>query len=161
MMKRAIMTCVWCVIRRSKAAEADRHRACPRRERLGRSGLKRRVEVAKNFSFCANAGERCHDFAIPEKRQRRDGADVEARGEIRVCIDVDLRDRGSPGALGGNFLEARRDHFARAAPLRPKVDEDRVPMRGEEHIRGEALGGDSDGGMSGGIHVSAVRGVWM
>ena len=62
------------------------------------------------------------------------------RRRLRVLVDIDLGDRHLAGHLGGEFVEERRDHLARAAPLGPEIDEDR--LLGAEHHRIEAAVAD-------------------
>ena len=46
-----------------------------------------------------------------------------SRGDLRVVVDVDLRDRELAVELGGELLEDRRDRLAGAAPGGPEIDE--------------------------------------
>src|SRR5207244_12587217 len=45
---------------------------------------------------------------------------------LRVFVDGDLGDGYPPGHLGGELVEKRRDHLARAAPFCPEIDEHRL-----------------------------------
>src|SRR3712207_8269711 len=57
------------------------------------------------------------------RSHRRDGHDLVVPRDLRVLVDVQLRDGELVTVLGGDLLEHGRDHLAGAAPLRPEVDE--------------------------------------
>ncbi|CVI19544.1 hypothetical protein AGR1A_Cc60322 [Agrobacterium fabacearum CFBP 5771] len=64
-------------------------------------------------------------FAALEDGKSRDGANAELGSQFRVFVDVELCDLDLAGKLRRNFFEARRDHFARAAPFGPEIHYDR------------------------------------
>src|SRR5207244_11876398 len=61
--------------------------------------------------------------AVLEQDHRRDRADAEASRGDRIGIDIELGDADLLTLLARDLFEDRRDHAARAAPRRPKVDE--------------------------------------
>jgi hypothetical protein len=62
-------------------------------------------------------------FTALENGKGRDGAHAELGGDFRVFVDVDLHDLHLAGHLVGNFLKARGDHLARAAPFGPEIND--------------------------------------
>ena len=54
-----------------------------------------------------------------EDDERRNAADTQPRRNAGVLVDIEFRDLGPPGELGGDLLERGREHPARAAPGRP------------------------------------------
>src|SRR4029078_4195056 len=62
-------------------------------------------------------------LAALEKDQRRNPADAELVGDLRIRVDVELRDGEPARVLLGHGFEHRCDHLARAAPFRPVIDE--------------------------------------
>jgi hypothetical protein len=78
-----------------------------------------------NFSARLDAAERSNRLPVLENDQSGNGRDLEACGEFRRFINVYLRDHRFVRLLGRNFIEHRGEHFAWAAPFRPKVHEHR------------------------------------
>src|SRR5271154_4302424 len=73
------------------------------------------------------AGQAYYGFfygAVLKQDHGGDAADVEAGGEGGVLIYVDLGDADFAGLLAGDLVEDGSDHFARATPCGPEVDED-------------------------------------
>ena len=69
-----------------------------------------------------------------ERDDHRDRLRTEALGELRVGVDVDLREDDLAGELGHDLLEDGAELFARTAPLRPQVDHDRDAARQLQHL---------------------------
>src|SRR5712671_344831 len=65
-------------------------------------------------------------LAVLEDHQGRDRHDAVFRRHARVLVDVELHNLDLVAHGAGDFLERRRDHAARAAPLGPEVDNDRA-----------------------------------
>ena len=82
-----------------------------------------------------------------------DAHHVEAAGDVGVVVDVELGDRELAGLLGGDLVEDRGDHLARAAPLGPEVDEDGLG-RGADDLLVE-------GGVGQGVVLSPMMGVLL
>src|SRR5262249_27006819 len=82
------------------------------------------------------------DLAVAEQVQRRDQHDpVPLRG-LRVLVHVELDHVELAGVLGGDRLQHRGDLVARAAPLRPVLDDDRLgvlPHLGPHTVIGPPL----------------------
>src|SRR5579875_689777 len=77
------------------------------------------------------------DLAALEHHQGRNAADaVGARG-LLVLVDVDLGDLQPAGVIAGDVVQHRRDRLARAAPLRPEIQQHRC--LGLQHLGFEVL----------------------
>jgi hypothetical protein len=77
-----------------------------------------------------------------EEQQGGDGADSELTGQVLIVVDVDLGDLGLAGVFGGQLVENRTEHLARAAPLGPKIHQH--GLSGPNDLGGKVLGGRSD-----------------
>src|SRR5664280_161493 len=102
---------------------------------LGRLGVHgghvERLDLADQFGERvggehAGLGEEQHLLA--EDRQRRDRADPERGGQLLLRLGVARRERDLRVGLGRR-VEDRLERAARAAPLRPEVDQDDVVAR--------------------------------
>jgi hypothetical protein len=60
-----------------------------------------------------------------EQHEGGNAADTKALRQFGNFIDVDLGDEPLACAFGSDFVEFWRGHFAGAAPLGPKIDQDR------------------------------------
>ena len=58
-----------------------------------------------------------------EEQQRRNAADGEASGHVRVLVDVQLGNRRAAVEFRGERVDGRRQTPARTAPLRPEIDQ--------------------------------------
>ena len=83
------------------------------------------VEFFQDRLFGGAADELVFQFAAAEKQQRWHSAHAVALHERRIVVDVHLRDAEFPSIFPGNLVEQRRDHFARSAPWRPEIHQDR------------------------------------
>ena len=63
-------------------------------------------------------------FAVLEEKEEWDRADVVFHCEISCIIHVDLGNLRLAIDLAGELVKDGADHFARAAPFRPEIDED-------------------------------------
>src|SRR5919109_1359234 len=90
-----------------------------------RVGLRRqqRVEEARDRRGRLRARELGLEAAVLEGLDGRDALDPERRGEPRVRVGVDLRQRDPVAALLDRLLEHRRELPARRAPRGPEVDD--------------------------------------
>ena len=70
-----------------------------------------------------HADDRFFDLAALEQQQRGYRPDAEPRGQLLIVVHIDLGDLDLAELFLGNFVEQRRDHFARAAPFGPKIDQ--------------------------------------
>ncbi len=105
--------------------------------RLSRSGCgQRRLQLRLELLLGVGADDRLDGLAGLEQDHRGDREHLEARGGLRVLVDVELDD-SQLRALGGDLLEDRRDDAARTAPRRPEVDE-HGPL-GFEHLGVEVV----------------------
>jgi hypothetical protein len=90
------------------------------------------------------------DFVATLKyNHRRDGTDVVALGKGALLLSVDLGDDEFANAGGGDFLKFGRDHFARSAPRRPEIHEDRQGRQTNQGVE-MFLGVNIDGGVHAG-----------
>src|SRR4051794_26041650 len=83
------------------------------------------VELCFEVSFAAEADDLVSDFAVLENQEGGNGADAVLSGEPLELIDVQLGDLDLAIVFGSEVIQNRRNHFTRAAPFRPKIDENR------------------------------------
>ena len=83
-------------------------------------------DPARQLALGARARLGGDALAVLEHHQRRDRADAELGGDLRVLVDVELGDLHLALHLGGDLFERRRDHAAGPAPFRPEIDYDRL-----------------------------------
>lgn len=100
------------------------------------------------------------ELAIAEDGEVRDASHVVACAELGATLGVDLQDHGAPGEIMCDVLHHGRGHSARAAPLRPEIDEHRYGRVMDDAIE---LGGvDVDGRGGGrqlGLTTAALSGM--
>jgi betaine-aldehyde dehydrogenase len=72
------------------------------------------------------------ELAVLEQHQGRDRHDAELRRGAGILVDVELDDLDLAIERFGNLFQRRRDHPARAAPFRPKIDHH--GLTGLEHV---------------------------
>ena len=108
--------------RRSRIPRRKRPRAPSALEawrlRRGRAALERALGL--------RADRGCRGLAVLEQDHRRDRHDAVAQRELLLLVDVHLHELELACALVDDPLEHRRDGVARAAPLGPEVDDDRL-----------------------------------
>ena len=91
------------------------------------SGLSNvRLNPILKLAFRQRTNLGCGYVAILEKHQRGDSSHTELRWRRRVIVDVQFGDGELVTQTVGNFFEGRADHLAGAAPLGPKIDENRT-----------------------------------
>ena len=61
-----------------------------------------------------------------EQQQRRNAADAEPAGRVGILVHVELAYGEASVEVGGHRIHGRRKPAARAAPLRPEIDENRA-----------------------------------
>ena len=76
------------------------------------------------YAFCRVADDLVDQLAVLEQQQRRNAAHVVLDGRARVLVDVQLADGHLAGILRGQLIDGWTKALARAAPLRPEIDED-------------------------------------
>ena len=81
-----------------------------------------------------------HRLSGDERDDHRDRLRAEPLGELRVRVDVDLREDEAPTQLGDDLLEDGAELRARTAPLGPQVDHDRDRARELEHLTERRVG---------------------
>ena len=64
------------------------------------------------------------DLAILEEQKEGDTANAVLRRQFAGVVNVDLADLGLAFKVGGDLVDDGADHFARAAPFGPEIDED-------------------------------------
>ena len=121
-----------------KLPRGDRH---VRRRRAGRSGAQL-IEPGLEVLLALQPDNLIHDLAVLEEQQRRDGVDAKLDREVLMVVNVDLADLHLAVVLGSQFVENRRDHLARAAPLGPEINED--GLGGLDHFLVKVVGGQRD-----------------
>ena len=83
------------------------------------------LEPLKNLGLGERADEPRDFTAVAERMHGGDTLDAEGRGDVRIRIDVDLRQHPRAVRFAREPLEHRRQLTARAAPLGPEIDDDR------------------------------------
>src|SRR5713226_4701463 len=102
-------------VRRAVLARIDP----PRREPL----LQMLLDLLVERGLRIGPDERVHVTAVPEEKNTRNRANVEAHAGLLVRIDVDLRDLDLPRVLTRQLLEDGGDGVTGAAPGGPKIDQ--------------------------------------
>ena len=82
--------------------------------------------------------EAVHGAALEEGVDRRHRLDLELCGELLVLVDINFDELHRPAMGPDRRLQKRPELLARAAPLGPKIHDDRVLKRGLEDIGHEA-----------------------
>ena len=72
----------------------------------------------------AGADDLILHFAVLEKQEKRDRANVVFDREIASIVDVDFADLCLVAEFSGELVDDGPDHFAWAAPFGPEIDED-------------------------------------
>src|SRR5207237_7983317 len=88
-----------------------------------RRGADVRLEPLHQLWLGHEADDALDSLAVREQDHRRDARDAEVHRRVLVLVDVELDDPQLAGLLSGDLLQNGSDHAARAAPLRPEVDE--------------------------------------
>src|SRR5690606_23068357 len=88
---------------------------------LGR--LKRFVQESGELGLGHGADLGCGSLAVFEEHQSRDTADAELGGRVGIFVDVELRNDNTALVLVSSLIEDGRDHFARATPLGPVINQ--------------------------------------
>src|SRR5688572_21635690 len=88
--------------------------------------LRERLQAAEQILLARHPDDLIPELAILEKEERRNRAHVVLHREALVLIDVHLGHFDRSRLLLGDFVEKRRDHFARAAPFGPEIDQHRL-----------------------------------
>ena len=112
--------------RPGSSSSARRRSASPpaRDQRVGLGGHEP-VEEALDLRGRQRADELVDDLAVLERLDRRDALDAERLREARVGVRVDLDELDLARArLSTAFSSTGAERAARAAPLRPEVDDD-------------------------------------
>jgi len=79
---------------------------------------------------------------MAKQDQRRDAADVEAPGELRLLVRIDLADLQGRRALLRGAIQYRRHHLARAAPRGPEVHQHGQASLGRVSREGSRIEGN-------------------
>ena len=90
------------------------------------------IDEGCELRLAHGADFRGRQLAALENHQGRDAADAEFGRDVTVVVHIHLGDLKFALVSVGDFVQNRRDHFARATPLGPKVDHHR--LAGLEHI---------------------------
>src|SRR5215475_14296843 len=93
-------------------------------------------ELLEQLRLALGADETLLHLALVEDEERRDAHDVVATRDVRVVVDVELRDLDATGVLLGDVLEHGGDHLAGPAPLGPEVDEYRRVSAADTFVEG-------------------------
>ncbi len=95
------------------------------RRRARRPGGQQPVEEPLDGRRRLGAGELRRHLAVTERLDRGNRLDSVAARQVRAGVDVELGELDRALAGGDRLLEHRAELAARAAPLRPEVDDDR------------------------------------
>jgi hypothetical protein len=120
-------------------------------QRVHRLGLIRRQQAADKLGHLGlrlSAGETVGHLAIDQAEHRWDRLHPKHLRGLRVLVDVDLGQRHLVAQLADDLVEDRPERFARPAPGRPQVDDDRNLLGTCQHLGLEGGIGDVDHGDS-------------
>jgi hypothetical protein len=82
------------------------------------------IEAGFEIAFASQPDDLIGDLSLVKQKKRRDRADAVLGGHALVVVDVDLADLDAAIVFIREFVEDGRDHFARTAPLGPKIHKD-------------------------------------
>src|SRR3954447_12744593 len=101
------------------------------------------LEGAQDGCLRLRTDDRLDHLAALEHGHGRDRHDLVVARSTGVLVDVELDDVELVAVLAGDLLEHGRDHLARAAPLRPEVDQHGLVAL--QHVTRECRVGDGLG----------------
>src|SRR5437763_1944887 len=104
------------------------------------SAVERGVEPAAERGLGRGTDLTVDDVAVAHHQERRDALRLEATGETRRLVDVDLDQFHPPGVRPGEALEDGADHPARPAPRCPQINDD-GELRPLGHVGEVAIAG--------------------
>src|SRR6266849_313031 len=93
------------------------------------------LEGLGNLLFRHRADDLLDDLAILENQERWNPANVVAACGIHGLINVELGHFQLSRVIVGNLRHRGREHVTRAAPLRPKIDHDRLSVARRQNLR--------------------------
>src|SRR6266508_2733789 len=91
----------------------------------GRGGHEVRLEPLHQLRLGHEADDALDHLTILEQDHGRDARDVEVHRRVLVLVNVELDDAQLARLFRRDLLEHGRNHTARAAPLRPEIDQRR------------------------------------
>jgi len=74
-------------------------------------------------------------LAVLEKEQGWDRPDIVFERETLIFVHVNFRYFDGVQLFASNLIQQRRDHFAGAAPLGPKIDDHRLVVVGHFAVK--------------------------
>ena len=86
-------------------------------------------EHRRDRPFRNEADDAVDGLAALEEDETRDSRHMILTGEPGILIRIELHETNPPGIRAGNFLDDRRQHLARTAPVGPKIDENGLVAR--------------------------------
>src|SRR6266849_9292186 len=92
------------------------------------------LEGLGNLLFRHRADDLLDDLAILENQERWNPANVVAACGIHGLINVELGHFQLSRVIVGNLRHRGREHVTRAAPLRPKIDHDRLSVARRQYF---------------------------
>ena len=96
------------------------------------------LENLDDLFFRNGADELIGDLTALENQQRRNTTNAELGGDIHVFIDVELYNFDFAGMFARDLFDSGREHVARTAPIRPKVDHYGLGLAGFNDVGLEA-----------------------
>ena len=96
----------------SDIARARRHSSCDA------------VEAGFEVALAAQTDDLVGDLAVMEKQKRWNCANAIFAPERLLKVNVHFTDFHAASVFVSEFIQNGRDHFARAAPFGPKINED-------------------------------------
>src|SRR6266478_5381057 len=85
-----------------------------------------RVDPAEQIFLARHPGDLIAQLPVLEEKQGWDSADVILKGKALVFVHVDFCNLDCARFFPRNLIKEGRDHFAGAAPFRPKIDNHRL-----------------------------------
>jgi hypothetical protein len=127
-------------------------------EKSSSNGL---IHKRSELRFAQRADFGGGELAFVEDHEGGDAANAEFAGDVAVVVDVELGDLQLAFVGGGHFIQGGGDHFARAAPFGPEIDQH--GHVGLQYVSLEAGVGDGfDEGVGHRFLAKNVgRGVWV
>src|SRR4051812_28438168 len=97
---------------------------------FARSALRQRYQPADQVLLARHPDDLIAELAVLEKEEGRDRADVIFHRKPLVLVDVDFRHFYGARLFLRDLVDQGRDHFARAAPVSPEIDQNRLRALG-------------------------------
>ena len=88
--------------------------------------LRQRVEPIQQILFARDTGDLIAQLAVLEEEKSWDRANVVLEGETLIFVHIHFCYFDRARFFARNLIQQWRDHFARAAPFCPEIDDHRL-----------------------------------